>query len=115
MVIAIVGFNVVSGTVLTVAGGTVELTRPSALTGNSSSQVAGPIQAVTEYLIASVLILTGISIVVRWRSSSGIDRERLKWIAYVGALIGVSVISSVLAVTLAGDSYISFAILSLIL
>jgi hypothetical protein len=115
MVIAIVGFNVVSGTVLMLAGGTVELTRPSALTGNSSSQLAGPIHAVAEYLIASVLILTGISIVVRWRSSSGIDRERLKWIAYVGALIGVSLTASVLAITLTGDSYISFAILSLIL
>jgi hypothetical protein len=98
--------NAVSGLFISSVGVTVDATTQNPLAFEPVASVAGVIHGFVQLFIPLPLLLAIVSNVLRWRGARGIERQQLKWIAYVGALMGVGLCAGIGAVLLTGYSYL---------
>ena len=48
------------------------------------------------YVVFAAIVVSALSLVLRYRQSAGVQRQQLKWLAYVATLVGVWIIGDVL-------------------
>jgi signal transduction histidine kinase len=66
---------------------------------------AGFVDAAWFPALAVLLLLSIISVVSRWRGVRGAERQQLKWLAYVGAVVGTAVLCGIASAVASGTSY----------
>jgi hypothetical protein len=111
-----VAFSVTAGTLVTHTvsgmfasriGLTVDAREPNPLALGLLTPVADFLHGIIQFVTPLLLLLAIASIFMRWRGARGIERQQLKWIAYLGALLGISLILGIGAGILTGYSYVT--------
>lgn len=101
-------FSVVAATAIT-------LVQPSLMEGAPSNMESWQVVPVNALWLAQLgsqisIVAAAVSVVVRYRRSTGIERQQVKWLAYVSIIIGVSFAGGVIAWSFEGAYYTGSAI-----
>ena len=82
----------------------------------AAAEVFAVVGELGSYLFTALLVVSVVSVCLRFRRAGGIERQQIKWLAYAAALLGVVAIVAMLGEVLLGDSrwwFFLMAVLSL--
>ena len=70
----------------------------------AAAEVFAVVGELGSYLFTALLVVSVVSVCLRFRRAGGIERQQIKWLAYAAALLGVVAIVAMLGEVLLGDS-----------
>lgn len=110
--LAALGLNLLGGLLTSDIGMTGETPAPNPLALSVVSGIAGTVYNLTQLASPLLLLLAIASVFTRWRASEGVQRQQLKWLAFVAAVSGVSLIIALPVALLTGYSYLTIVPIS---
>ncbi len=70
----------------------------------AAAEVFAVVAELGSYLFTVLLVVSVVSVCLRFRRAGGIERQQIKWLAYAAALLGIVAIVAMLGEVLLGDS-----------